>query len=89
MKEFPLAFTITKRSFTPLRCIREGTTEAVKLKFPWAVAVKQTCWAAKNIFSKGSYELPIFRENHNAIVIQIAHEDFIGEVIHFISMKSL
>ena len=42
MKEFPLALRITERCFTPLRCIRVGTTEAIKLKYPWGVAVSDS-----------------------------------------------
>ena len=42
MKEFPLALRITERYFTPLRCITLGTTEAIKLKYPWGVAVSDS-----------------------------------------------
>ena len=42
MKEFPLALRIRERYFTPLRCITLGTTEAIKLKYPWGVAVSDS-----------------------------------------------
>ena len=37
-REFPV-FKIKERTFTPLRCIREGTIEEKKLKHPWGIAV--------------------------------------------------
>ena len=35
-REFP-AFKIKERTFTPLRCIGEGTTEEKKVKYPWGI----------------------------------------------------
>ena len=40
-REFP-AFKIKERTFTPLRCIGEGTTEGIKVKYPWGIAVNDS-----------------------------------------------
>ena len=40
-REFP-AFKIKERSFTPLRCIGEGSIEGKKLKNPWGIAVNDS-----------------------------------------------
>ena len=40
-REFP-AFKIKERTFTPLRCIGEGTIEEKKVKCPWGIAVNDS-----------------------------------------------
>ena len=41
LRKFP-AFKIKERTFTPLRCIGEGTIEEKKLKHPWGIAVNDS-----------------------------------------------
>jgi len=40
-RKFPV-FKIKERSFTPLRCIGEGSIEGKKLRYPWGIAVNDS-----------------------------------------------
>ena len=68
-REFP-AFKIKERTFTPLRCIGEGTTEEKKVKYPWGIAVND------------SDEIFVSDMNNNRIVVFNEYGEFVRSFGH-------
>ena len=69
LREFP-AFKIKERTFTPLRCIGEGTIQEEKLKHPWGTAVND------------SNEIFVSDMENNRIVVFSEYGEFVRSFGH-------